>query len=160
MAKAQKANPLNNWRRKPEVVELHPPHLGGRGSVNDRRAQVGLEPIDEIEAEQGAPAVEIAPLPVEIEEAVPLTPKTKSPPKAKWSLRDTNCPTDDLNAQRAWNSDAKQVNFRTSPEMINWLTREVAERKVKGKEFADKQALLREALCLFFEQKAIIKDPG
>ena len=105
MAKAQKANPLNNWRRKPEVVELHPPHLGGRGSVNDRRAQVGLEPIDEIEAEQGAPAVEIAPLPVEIEEPVPLTPKTKSPPKAKWSLRDTNCPTDDLNAQRGTRYD-------------------------------------------------------
>lgn len=133
------------------MVELHPPHLGGRGSVNERRAQVGLDPIDEVEAEQGAPAVEIAPLPVAIDEP---------PPRAKWSLRDTNCPTDDLNAQRAWNTDAKQVNFRTSPEMINWLTREVAERKVKGKEFADKQALLREALCLFFEQKAIIKDPG
>ena len=166
---SNKPLPDLNWKArreaaekaKLELVDGHPPHMGGKPkSINEKRIAQGLPPIDLVEAEQGAPAVEVPPMPVAFDESVPPTPKPKAPPKAKWSLRDTNRPTDSRDAELAWNTNAKQINFRTSPEMIKWLNSEVTERKNKEKDFADKQALIREALCMFFEQKAIIKDPG
>ena len=147
---------MMNWIDTRAKVEAKS-RLDGRGSVNDRRAENGLPPLPETEVEKTEEATAVVVTEKHVifdEDPVPL-PKKNRPRR----FRDyyTANSKEEL---AAINDKLKQLNVGVPPELIRWIDQEVLDRKNAGEEFTSRRAIVREALAMFYEQKALCKSLG